>query len=173
VFCLSVSCSSANSASGTNTAPAASGPSERATSNAPPRPAGDPQPKLDVGTIEFEAPAPRAPLTLQVEIADDDDERQKGLMFREQLAEDEGMLFIFPSERRNSFWMHNTLIPLDMFFIDSSWTVVGVVEKAEPLTDSPRQVARMSQYVLEVPGGFAKRHGYGAGQKLRFIPPRN
>jgi uncharacterized protein len=87
------------------------------------------------------------------------------------MGDDEGMLFVFPDERRNSFWMHNTLIPLDMFFIDSSWNVVGVVQNAVPLTDSPRQVERRSRYVLEVNAGFAARHGYGAGQKLRFVPP--
>ena len=63
-----------------------------------------------------------------------------GLMFREQMGDDEGMLFIFPTERHNSFWMRNTLLPLDMFFIDSAWNVVGVVENAEPLTESPRAV---------------------------------
>jgi uncharacterized membrane protein (UPF0127 family) len=132
---------------------------------------GTPQPKLPVGTIEFEAPPPRAPLTLKVEVAAEDEQRQKGLMFREQMAEDEGMLFVFPTERHNSFWMHNTLLPLDMFFIDSDWTVVGVVENAEPLTDSSRSVDKLSQYVLEVNAGFARRHGFGAGQKLRFVGP--
>jgi uncharacterized membrane protein (UPF0127 family) len=136
-----------------------------------PRPSGDPQPRLPVGVVEFEAPAPRAPLTLQVEVASTDEQRQMGLMFREQLGESEGMLFLFPSERRQSFWMRNTLIPLDMFFIDSDWTVVGVVENAEPLTDTPRGVAKMSRYVLETNAGFARRHGFGAGQKIRFVPP--
>ncbi|MFT3922511.1 MAG: DUF192 domain-containing protein [Myxococcales bacterium] len=136
-----------------------------------PRPAGDPQPTLPTGYVEFERAAPRAPLTVKVEVAATDQQRQMGLMFREQMGELEGMLFIFPTERHNSFWMRNTLLPLDMFFIDSDWTVVGVVENAEPLTESPREVAGMSQYVLEVNAGFAKRQGFGAGDKLRFIAP--
>jgi uncharacterized membrane protein (UPF0127 family) len=166
---LSCSCNGANPGGNNTLPPVVSEP--EAAAPAKPRPVGDPQPTLPVGLIEFESAPPHAPLTLKVEVAATDEQRQMGLMFREQLAEDEGMLFIFPTERRNSFWMHNTLIPLDMFFVDSEWNVVGVVENAEPLTDSPRGVAKMSQYVLEVPGGFAKRHGYGAGQKLRFVPP--
>jgi uncharacterized membrane protein (UPF0127 family) len=134
-------------------------------------PRGEPQPKLPMGAVEFELGAPRAPLRIAVEVAAKDRERQAGLMFRKQLADDEGMLFLFPTERYNSFWMHNTLIPLDMFFIDSEWTVVGVVENATPLTDDARQVGRMSQYVLEENAGFAARHKLGAGSKLKFSPP--
>ena len=113
------------------------------------RPQGSPQPTLPRGTVEFERAAPRAPLTVSVEVAANDQQRQMGLMFREQMGELEGMLFIFPTERHNSFWMRNTLLPLDMFFIDSEWRVVGVVENAEPLTESARAVEGMSQYVLE------------------------
>jgi uncharacterized membrane protein (UPF0127 family) len=97
-----------------------------------------------------------------------------GLMFRESLGEDEGMLFLFPTERHNSCWMHNTLIPLDMFFVDADWNVVGIVEQATPQTDDPRNVPLMSQYVLELTGGFAKRHGISASTpntQLRFTPP--
>jgi hypothetical protein len=133
-------------------------------------PQGDPQPKLALGSLELEQ-APRAPLKLQVEVAATDRQRQVGLMFRKQLADDRGMLFLFPTERYNSFWMRNTLIPLDMFFIDSEWNVVGVVENAEPLTDDARQVDKMSQYVLEVNAGFAARHRLGAGAKVKFEPP--
>ena len=124
-----------------------------------------------VGRWSSSDAAPRAPLTVEVEVAATDAQRQMGLMFREQMGELEGMLFIFPTERHNSFWMRNTLLPLDMFFIDSDWNVVGVVENAEPLTESPRAVDGMSQYVLEVNAGFAKRHGFGAGEKLRFVAP--
>ena len=133
-------------------------------------PKGTPQPKLATGTVELEV-APRAPRKLEVEVAATEKERQLGLMFRQKLGADQGMLFLFPSERHNSFWMHNTLIPLDMFFIDSEWNVVGVVEGARPLTDDPRQVDKLSQYVLEVNAGFAARHRLGVGAKLKFVPP--
>jgi uncharacterized membrane protein (UPF0127 family) len=134
---------------------------------------GTPQPTLPIGTVVLETP-PRASITLKVEVAGTDAQRQMGLMFRESLGEDEGMLFLFPTERHNSFWMHNTLIPLDMFFVDADWNVVGIVEQATPQTDDPRNVPLMSQYVLEVNGGFAKRHGISASTpntQLRFTPP--
>lgn len=148
-------------------AQAASKPPESA---APVKPLGTPQPKLPIGTLVLEA-APREPFTLKVEVANTDATRQTGMMFRESMAEDEGMLFMFSTERHNSFWMHNTLIPLDMFFIDSDWKVVGVVEQATPQTDDPRNVQKMSQYVLEVNGGFAARHGFGPDTQARFTPP--
>jgi uncharacterized membrane protein (UPF0127 family) len=129
-----------------------------------------PQPQLVRGKLEIGTPG-AAPVALTVEIAAKDNERQKGLMFRKQLGDDEGMIFLFATERYNSFWMHNTLIPLDMFFIDSDWNVVGVVQNAAPLTDDPRRVDKMSRYVLEVKAGFAARHGLGAGAHVKFMPP--
>ncbi len=137
-----------------------------------PRPQGTPQSTLPKGLVEFEDEAPRAPLlTVKVEVADTDEERQMGLMFREELGADEGMVFLFPDQRIHNFWMRNTLLPLDMFFIDSDWKVVGVVENAEPLTEISRGVDKPSQYVLEVNAGFARRHGFGAGHQLRFVAP--
>ncbi|MDB4989286.1 MAG: hypothetical protein JWN04_4464, partial [Myxococcaceae bacterium] len=164
----------------TGTSAAASKPQERgpaplasssqASEPAPSKKLGTPQPKLPVGQVVLETP-PRAPVTLKVEVASSDAQRQAGLMFRESMGDDEGMLFLFSTERHNSFWMHNTLIPLDMLFIDSEWKVVGVVEQATPQTDDPRNVPGMSQYVLEVNGGFAARHGLGTETQVRFTPP--
>jgi hypothetical protein len=131
---------------------------------------GDPQPKLPVGTVVLETP-PRAPLTIKAEVAATDAQRQMGLMFRESMAEDEGMIFLFPTERHNAFWMHNTLIPLDMLFIDGDWKVVGIVENATPQTDDSRAVPKMSQYVLELNAGAAARHGLGEGTEVKFTPP--
>src|SRR5689334_6106172 len=131
---------------------------------------GQAQPELVRGKLEIGNPG-ATPVRLTVEIAAKDSERQKGLMFRKRLGDDEGMIFVFSTERYNSFWMHNTLIPLDMFFIDSDWNVVGVVQNAAPQTDDPRRVDKMSRYVLEVKAGFAARHGLGAGAQVKFMPP--
>lgn len=98
-----------------------------------------------------------------VELASTNEERSKGLMFRRELSPRKGMLFLFPEERKLSFWMKNTLIPLDMVFISKDWRVVGVVENATPLSEEPRGVDQDSQYVLEVAGGTAKRLGIKAG----------
>ena len=89
-------------------------------------------------------------------------------MQREQLAPDAGMLFLFDETEDHSFWMKDTLIPLDMIFVDEGGRVVGVVERAEPLTLSPREVGAPSRYVLEVNGGWAAAHGVAAGDRVRF-----
>jgi uncharacterized membrane protein (UPF0127 family) len=108
------------------------------------------------------------PLAVKVEVADEMHERQRGLMFREHMDADAGMIFLFERPQQLSFWMHNTLLPLDMIFIRADMTILGVVENATPRTDDPRQVPGMSQYVLEVNAGYAQRHGVRAGQRVRF-----
>jgi hypothetical protein len=98
-----------------------------------------------------------------VEIADSPSERQQGLMNRKALAADRGMIFIFPSDEVQHFWMKNTLIPLDMIFVNSGLEVVGVVPDAEPLTLTERTVNIPSAYVVEVNGGFAAKNGIATG----------
>ncbi len=109
-----------------------------------------------------------------VEVAATNDERAKGLMFRRELSQKNGMLFVFPEERRLSFWMKNTLIPLDMIFISRDWKVVGIVENAVPLSEESRGIDAESQYVLEFIGGTAARLGIvpGASVVVRGIVPQ-
>ena len=113
-------------------------------------------------------PEGRAEVRVQVELARTSEERARGLMFREQLDADAGMLFLYEEEGRLTFWMRNTLIPLDMIFISADHQVAGVVENAEPQTDTVRQVDQPSQFVLEVNGGFAAAHGITAGTPVEF-----
>ena len=105
---------------------------------------------------------------LTVEIADTGPLRTRGLMWRTELPEGTGMLFIFPAEVVQSFWMRNTLIPLDMVFIDRRLRVVGVVQWAEPRTLTSRTVGKPSLYVLEVPGGWTSRNGVRAGSTVEL-----
>ncbi|HEY1908365.1 MAG TPA: DUF192 domain-containing protein [Myxococcaceae bacterium] len=105
---------------------------------------------------------------LTVEIADTSPLRTRGLMWRSELPEGTGMLFIFPDEVVQSFWMRNTLIPLDMLFIDKRGKVVGVVQWAEPRTLSSRTVGKPSLYVLEVPGGWTSKNGVRAGSTVEL-----
>lgn len=105
---------------------------------------------------------------LTVEIADTTPLRTRGLMWRTDLPEGTGMLFIFPSEVVQSFWMRNTLIPLDLVFIDRKLKVVGVVQWAEPRTITSRTVGKPSLYVLEVPGGWASRNGVRTGSTIEL-----
>jgi len=105
---------------------------------------------------------------LTVEIADTGALRTRGLMWRTELPEGTGMLFIFPSEVVQSFWMRNTLIPLDMLFFDKRGRVVGVVQSAEPRTLTSRTVGKASLYVLEVPGGWTTRNAVRAGSMVEL-----
>jgi uncharacterized protein len=105
---------------------------------------------------------------LSVEIADNSPLRTRGLMWRSELPDGTGMLFIFPTEVVQSFWMRNTLIPLDMLFIDKRMRVVGVVQWAEPQTLTSRTVGKPALYVLEVPGGWASRTGVRAGSTVEL-----
>ena len=113
-------------------------------------------------------PEGRPEVRVRVELARTSQEHARGLMFRDQLEADAGMLFLYEEEGLLAFWMRNTLIPLDMIFISADHRVVGIVENAEPQTDTVRQVDRPSQFVLEVNGGFAAAHGITAGTPVEF-----
>jgi uncharacterized membrane protein (UPF0127 family) len=105
---------------------------------------------------------------IDVELATDNDSRTRGLMWRKALADGVGMLFIFPGDSVHSFWMRNTLIPLDMLFITVEGTVAGIVENATPQTLSARTVGKPSRYVLEVPGGWCEQKAIKAGSVALF-----
>lgn len=99
--------------------------------------------------------------------------RQRGLMFRRQLDEMAGMVFVFPEPSHLTFWMHNTYLPLDMIFITQDRRVLGIVRNATPMTDDLREVPGESMYVLEVNAGFADRHHITAGTPVDLVnvPP--
>lgn len=101
-----------------------------------------------------------------VEIADDDAERSRGLMFREELAPDAGMLFDFLDERPVAFWMQNTLIPLDMIFIKADGTIARVHAEAVPMDRTSVPSGEPVRFVLEIPGGRAAELGIEAGDTL-------
>jgi uncharacterized membrane protein (UPF0127 family) len=104
-----------------------------------------------------------------VEVARRESERNRGLMFREHLEPGRGMLFLFERPQQLSFWMRNTYIPLDMIFLGPDRRVVGIVERAEPLTDDPRRIEGDSQFVVEVPGGWAAAHRIAPGVRAQFF----
>jgi len=103
---------------------------------------------------------------LGVEIADDDAERAQGLMGRPILPEDKGMLFIFEKEEMQSFWMHNTLVPLDMIFADSAGRIVFIHHRAKPMSDDQISSRFPVKMVLEVNAGLAKRRGIAVGDTI-------
>jgi uncharacterized protein len=102
-----------------------------------------------------------------VELADSPDERARGLMFRTAMAPDAGMLFVYESPRSASFWMKNTLIPLDMIFADASGRVTHVHSNAVPGDLTPIHGGAGVLFVLEINGGLAERLGISPGAELR------
>jgi uncharacterized membrane protein (UPF0127 family) len=106
--------------------------------------------------------------TVDVEVAATPETRTRGLMWRKELPAGQGMLFIFPEDEVQSFWMRNTLIPLDMLFIDSTGRIVGIIERARPRTLTGRSVGVPGRYVLEVPGGWSQSVGLERGGTVRF-----
>jgi uncharacterized protein len=111
---------------------------------------------------------PGGDVEVKVEVVTTSAKIQKGLMYRRHLPLDAGMLFLMGDVREHQFWMRNTLIPLDMLFIGTDLKVVGIVENAEPLTETLRTIGKPSAYVLEVNGGWSARHGVGPGTQVRF-----
>jgi len=107
-------------------------------------------------------------VAFRVEVAVTPEEHARGLMYRSQLADDAGMIFVFEEPSVQRFWMKNTLIPLDMIFIGTNRKIVGVVENAAPETESERTVGAPSQYVLEIGGGLAARLGIHRGEPVDF-----
>jgi uncharacterized protein len=141
-----------------------------AACRAPPAPAdrpGGPDAAPAPARVVLESPSGRVS-AVAVEVVRSEAEQARGLMFREKLGPDEGMLFVFQESTDHAFWMKNTLLPLDMIFIDERREVAGVVERATPLSTEPRSVGRPSRFVLEVNGGFAAAHGVRVGDRVRF-----
>jgi Uncharacterized conserved protein len=102
-----------------------------------------------------------------VEIADDDSERQRGLMERAPLADDRGMLFQFQDVRPRGFWMHNTPSPLDIIYVAPDGRVVSLVKNAEPLNDRPYPSGQPASGVLELRGGRSDEIGLVVGDTVK------
>ena len=137
----------------------------------PPAPQNDAA--MRTATVEQSGPRVVFPdgFAVHVELATNDETRSQGLMYRDQLRPATGMLFLFPQDGHYPFWMKNTLIPLDMIWIDAEKRVAHVKFdvppcKADPCPSYPPEVN--ARYVLEVAAGVAREHGLKAGDVLRF-----
>ena len=106
------------------------------------------------------------PVEVAVEIADSDEERARGLMFRRDLPAGQGMLFIYESPQPVSFWMRNTLIPLDIVYIRPDGRVLSIARNARPLDETPLPAGGQIRAVLELAGGRAAQIGLLPGDKV-------
>lgn len=120
----------------------------------------------------LEVATANGPVRLQVEIADTEAERSRGLMFRAFLADDRGMLFDFKPARPVAFWMKNTWIPLDIIFIAPDGRILNIAEKTTPYSEAPIPSAGVTRAVLEIRGGRARELGIAPGDKVahRIFP---
>jgi uncharacterized membrane protein (UPF0127 family) len=101
-----------------------------------------------------------------VELAINDEQRARGLMYRRELPEGRGMLFDFMREQEISMWMQNTYIPLDMIFIRGDGRILRIAENTEPLSTRVISSGGPARAVLEVIGGTAKKLGIAAGDRV-------
>lgn len=101
-----------------------------------------------------------------IEVADDDAERSAGLMFRTQMDDMHGMLFVFEETRRVAFWMKNTPMPLDLVFVGQDGTIAAIMQ-GEPFSTAPISPAAPVRFVLELKAGTAQKAGISDGDRIR------
>lgn len=121
---------------------------------------------------------------VSLEVADTEALRQRGLMYRTSLSPTEGMIFVFEQPGFYPFWMKNTLIPLDLFWLDAAGTIVSIQHAIPPCGNTseqdndcptfPPRAGTSAVYVIETAAGFAKRHGVQTGQRVTLtgLPAR-
>jgi uncharacterized protein len=128
--------------------------------------------------LQLASPAPADPLltyalrikghTLRAELANDDESRRTGLMFREQMPDNTGMLFVYEAEGRHAMWMKNTLIPLSVAFIDRKGHIVNI-EDMQPQTEDAHAARAPAAYALEVNQGWFKKRGIKPGDRVEGL----
>ena len=107
--------------------------------------------------------------TIDIEIAETDSARERGMMQREGFPSDRsGMLFLFPKEQPRSFWMSNTPVALDILFVNADSQVVTIAKYTTPFSSEHYRSGDPAQFVAEVPAGFADSHGILEGDRIRW-----
>ena len=106
------------------------------------------------------------PHSFTIEIADESSERERGLMFRQDMDDDHGMLFVFPETKEAGFWMKNTPMPLDLIFIGEDGRVRGILP-GEPFSEAVISPGKPVRFVLELKAGTARKNGIAEGDRLR------
>jgi len=105
---------------------------------------------------------------IDIEIADNPDKIETGLMYRRSLPDKAGVLFIYKQPQPLSFWMKNTYIPLDIIFVDENTQIVTIHKNTKPLSEDSIPSYRDSMYVIEVNAGFCDKYGIQIGDYIKF-----
>lgn len=106
--------------------------------------------------------------TINIEVSDDDAEREQGLMYRDSMAENDGMLFLMITEELQSFWMKNTIISLDIMFVDSDRRIVSINRNCKPYSLEQIPSGKPAIFVVEVIAGYADKQGIKVGDMISF-----
>jgi uncharacterized membrane protein (UPF0127 family) len=117
--------------------------------------------------ISSEAPADTIAV-LNIAIADDEEERNQGLMDVTSMPQSSGMLFIFPDAQPRSFWMANTPLPLDIIFVDADQTIINIHHQTKPYSQEQYASDQPAMFVVETNGGFCQSHDIREGMKIAF-----
>ncbi len=121
------------------------------------------------GELTFTDTLGNAKIKIDLEIADSEYERQLGLMNRKSMEETQGMLFIFQYERMQSFWMRNTLIPLDILFINKDKEIITIHKNTKTLSAQSYPSTAPAIYVVELVGGFTDKYNIVKGDKIFWM----
>lgn len=105
---------------------------------------------------------------INIEVADNEAEKEQGLMYRESMAEDNGMLFLMGTEEIQTFWMKNTIISLDILYVDSERRIISIHENCTPYSLDHIPSLKPALYVVEVNAGYTAKHGIKVGDLISF-----
>ncbi|MBI9065985.1 MAG: DUF192 domain-containing protein [Salinivirgaceae bacterium] len=123
---------------------------------------------IDEGDLYFLTDAKDTIASIEIEIADTYESREQGLMHRKSMQENHGMLFIFDTEERQSFWMKNTNIPLDLIFVNNDLHIVHIVKNCQPYSLKAIPSFEYARYVVEVNAGYCNEKGILVGSYIDF-----
>ena len=118
------------------------------------------------GELTFNSKGKKFLSKIDIEIADDAQKQATGLMYRDRMKENQGMLFIFQKEDYQSFWMHNTQLPLDMIFVNKNLDIVTIRKNTTPFSDQSYSSTKPAMYVIEVNAGYCDRNNIKVGDKI-------
>lgn len=120
------------------------------------------------GEVSFTGSGGEFKTRIDVEIADTEYKRNLGLMYRDKMEKHQGMLFIFPEEDMLSFWMKNTILSLDIIFIDKNYKIINIHKNTKPYSLQTYPAEASAQFVVEVNAGYTDTHNIQKGDKISW-----
>lgn len=121
------------------------------------------------GSLSFISKEGKVLSNIDIELADNNFKRMQGLMYRKEMAENQGMLFIFEIEDYQSFWMKNTILPLDIIFVNVNKEIVKIHKNTTPFSEQSYPSIKPAIYVVEVNAGYTDKYGIKEGDKISWV----